>query len=117
MIKWKESNLFAFFFCAYTHQWGAVGAPVGGQVLSEVLPYLELKKDNETEEEKRKQVSVPNIEGLNLIDASKKLKEVGLEMQIENETEDLDKKVTIVREQLPKQGISVYEGTKILVRI
>ena len=36
------------------HQGGVVAAPVGGQVLSEVLPYLELTKDNETEETKRK---------------------------------------------------------------
>ena len=35
------------------HQGGAVGAPVGGQVLSEVLPYLELQKDNVTEEDVR----------------------------------------------------------------
>lgn len=33
------------------HQGGVVAAPVGGQVLSEILPYLELTKDNEKEED------------------------------------------------------------------
>lgn len=99
------------------HQGGAVGAPVGGQVLSEVLPYLELQKDNVTEEDVRKEVEVPNIEGKTIEEASKLLKEAGLEMQIENSPEELDKKTTVVQEQIPKQGIKVYEGTKIIVKI
>ena len=45
------------------------------------------------------------------------LKEAGLEMQIENSPEELDKKTTVVQEQIPKQGIKVYEGTKIIVKI
>ena len=35
------------------HQGGGVAAPIGSQVLGEVLPYLEIKKDNEQEEEKK----------------------------------------------------------------
>ncbi len=94
-----------------------MAAPVGGKVLAEVLPYLELTKDNETQEDKRKQVEVPNVEQMTINDAIKKLKEVNLSLQIENEPEDLDKSTAIIKEQLPKQGISVYETTKILVRI
>lgn len=94
-----------------------VAAPVGGQILAEVLPYLELTKDNEKEEDKKKQVEVPNVEGLTIQEASKVLKEVNLDFQIENETEDLDKTTTIVKEQLPKKGITIYEGTKILLKI
>ena len=45
------------------HQGGGVAAPIGSQVLGEVLPYLEIKKDNEQEEEK-KEVEVPNIIGM-----------------------------------------------------
>ena len=29
----------------------------------------------------------------------------------------LDKTTTIIKEQLPKKGISIYEGTKILLKI
>jgi len=94
-----------------------VAAPVGGQVLSEVLPYLELTKDNEKEEDKKKQIEVPNVEGITIKEAVKKLNEVNLSMQIENEPENLDKENTIITTQVPKQGISVYEGTKILIKI
>ena len=39
------------------HQGGAVAAPTAGKILSEVLPYMEVKK----EEEKKEKVTVPNI--------------------------------------------------------
>ena len=99
------------------HQGGVVAAPVGGQVLSEVLPYLELNKDDEKEEDIRKQVEVPNVEGLTIKEATKILKDLNLSIQIENEPENLDKENTIVREQVPKKGIKVYEGTKVIIKI
>lgn len=39
------------------HQGGAVAAPTAGKILSEVLPYMEVKKQEETKEF----VEVPNI--------------------------------------------------------
>ena len=99
------------------HQGGVVAAPIGGQVLSEILPYLELKKDNEKEEDVKKQVEVPNIEGLSIKEATKVLKDLNLGIQIENEPENLDKENTIVKEQAPKKGIKVYESTKVIIKI
>ncbi len=99
------------------HQGGVVAAPVGGQVLSEILPYLELTKDNEKEEDIKKQVEVPNIEGLTIKEATKLLKSLNLDLQIENEVQDLDKENTIVKEQVPKREIKVYEGTKVIIKI
>lgn len=85
--------------------------------MSEVLPYLELQKDNLTEEEKKEQVKVPNVEGMTVKEAQNTLEKVGLDFQIENELEELDKEKVIVQEQLPKKEISVYEGTKIILKI
>ena len=99
------------------HQGGVVAAPVGGQVLSEILPYLELTKDNEKEEDIKKQVEVPNVEGLSIKEATKILKNVNLNLQIENSPEDLDTENTIIKEQVPKKGITVYESTKIIIKI
>lgn len=65
----------------------------------------------------KKQVTTPKIEGLTITEATKVLKELNLEMQIKNEPEEYDKQTTVIKEQLPKQGISVYEGTKIIVEI
>ncbi len=48
-----------------------MAAPVAGNILSEVLPYLEIKK----EEEQKQKVTVPNITGMKVKDARKILKE------------------------------------------
>lgn len=100
------------------HQAGAVAAPVGGQVLSEVLPYLELQKDNEKEEDKIEQVVVPEVRETNLKEATKILKEAGLEIETNIEiTEEINKEETIIKEQIPKPGIKVNKGSKIRVEI
>ena len=51
------------------HQGGGVAAPVGGQIFSEVLPYLEVTKTS-TEEETVEQVQTPDVLGLSLIHIS-----------------------------------------------
>lgn len=85
------------------HQGGAVAAPVGGQILADVLPYLELKKDNEQEEETIEEIEVPEIRGLNLQQAKKKLQEVGLEITVNREIAEGEKEEDItVKEQIPK---------------
>lgn len=98
------------------HQGGGVAAPIGSQVLGEVLPYLEVNRDNETEEEIKEEVAIPNIVGLTVEEAEKALKDVGLGINFDFEQE-INKKETIVREQLPKSGIKVYQGTKIIIKI
>lgn len=49
----------AIFYCSVVKiiQGGAVAAPTGGKILSEVLPYMEIKK----EEEAKEYESVPNV--------------------------------------------------------
>lgn len=56
------------------HQGGGVAAPIGSQVLGEVLPYLEVKKELETEENIRKEVGVPNVVGMTVEEAKKNTK-------------------------------------------
>lgn len=98
------------------HQGGGVAAPIGSQVLGEVLPYLETIKDNQTEEDVKKEVAVPNIIGMNVSDAEKVLKNNGLDISL-NVQGEMNKKEVIIKEQVPKNGIKVYEGTKIFVTI
>ena len=97
------------------HQGGAVAAPVGGKVLSEVLPYLEARKDNVKEEDEKKDVEVPNIEGLTIEEAKKKLKKINLDLEIENEKDIVN--TDIITRQIPKSGIKVKEGTKIMANV
>lgn len=98
------------------HQGGGVAAPIASQVLGEVLPYLEITKDNQTEENIKTEVTVPNVVGMTISEAEKELKEVGLELDLDIEGE-MNKQEVIIKEQLPKYGIKVYEGTKISVTI
>lgn len=83
-----------------------------------MLPYLELQKDKEQEEDKIEQVVVPEIREMNLKEASKILKEVGLEVETNIEiTEEINIEETIVKEQIPKPGIKVNKGSKIRMEI
>ena len=94
------------------HQGGGVAAPVGGQILSEVLPYLEASKVEDEEPEK---VAVPDIQGKSIDEAGKILKEAGLEIVINNNVEGLNKSETIVNKQTPPAGVTVNSGTNVYV--
>ncbi len=95
-------------------QGGGVAAPVGGQILSEVLPYLEAKKDNTEQVENVEQIQVPNIEGMNFKDAKKILQDLELEPVIEEEIENEEE--IIVKQQMPKNSIIVNKGSKVYIK-
>ena len=97
------------------HQGGGVAAPVGGQIFSEVLPYLEVNQGNEEEVEIKEEVVTPDVLGKTLEEANKKLKEQGLEMVINNETEEIDKTQLTVKSQVPQTGIKIYKGNKLYI--
>ena len=100
------------------HQGGAVAAPIGGQILSEVLPYLELNKDNQEGIEVIEEVEVPELRGMNLKEAKQVLKEAELEIETNIEiTSEMKEEEIIIKEQLPKPGIKVKKKSKISVEI
>lgn len=72
----------------------------------EVLPYLEIEK----EEEEKIVVEMPNLEGLTVKEAKEKLKEMQLEYTVDTENTE-----EIIINQVPKQGIKLNEGTKIIL--
>lgn len=94
-------------------QGGGVAAPIGSQIFGEVLPYLEIVKDGENEEDKAQEIEVPNIEGKSIKEAEKILKDNNLVANINNEVEGMDKENTTVKQQTPKAGIKVKEGSNI----
>ena len=97
------------------HQGGGVAAPLGGQILSEVLPYLEVNQGNPEEVELKNEITVPDITGKTLSEARKILKEYKLEMYINNYQEGMDEENTFVNSQVPQAGINVYEGSFVYV--
>lgn len=98
------------------HQGGGVAAPVGGQIFSEILPYLEVNQGNVEEVEPVERVETPDLIGKSIKEAEKALKESGLELVIENDTEELDKDNTAVKEQVPNAGITVNKGSKVHIK-
>lgn len=94
------------------HQGGGVAAPIASQVLGEVLPYLDVIK---SEEEQTNSVTVPNVTGMTITEAKKVLKDIGLEYEIQMTSEEATIENAVIIDQLPKQGITVQEGTKIVL--
>ena len=101
------------------HQGGGVAAPVGGQIFSEILPYLEVNKTvlEGDDEEVINQVEVPDITGKSIREAEEILKQSNLKIRITNETEELDKENTYIKNQIPQAGIVVNEESEITVEI
>lgn len=96
------------------HGGGGTAAPVAAQILGEVLPYLELKKDKETEEDLKQTVIVPDLRNKTISEAKKELKELDLELEIEAEEYNSE---NIITEQIPKPGIQLKQGAKIICEI
>lgn len=66
-----------------------------------------MQKNNE-EEEVTTQIQMTDVTGMEVEEAKKTLKELGLEVEIEGEGEQ-------VTNQLPKKGIQVNTGTKVII--
>ena len=104
--RWKSSKFIIFCVVIIT-QGGVVAAPLAGEVLAEVLLYLEIKK----QEEEKEYVSVPEVTGLSVKEAKKILKESNLQTILEEDLAD----DSIVKDQIPKKGIQVEKETKVIL--
>lgn len=74
------------------------------------MPYLELTKKIEDDEQTSKKVEMPDVTGKTLKEAKDILKELGLEYEIG--TEDLE---AVIVNQVPKYGIKVNTGAKVIL--
>lgn len=77
-----------------------------------MLPYLEISKSQVEEENAYKnQVEMPDLIGTDIGEAKKILKELELEAEI-NQSENSS---GIVTDQIPKKGIQINAGTKVII--
>lgn len=98
------------WFCSdKIKQGGGVAAPIAGQILGDVLPYLEIKKQEEETEE----ISVPDVKGLSLKEAKETLKGFEIEVTSENEYTNESK----VYKQIPEAGIEINNTGKIILYV
>jgi stage V sporulation protein D (sporulation-specific penicillin-binding protein) len=94
------------------HQGGGVAAPIASQVLGELLPALEIAPDDSKKVENKKEVVVPDVRELTVTEAAEKLKAISLDANV-NTKEEANMVDAKIKDQLPKPGLKVYEGTKV----
>ena len=62
-------------------------------------------------------VTVPNITGMSVKDATKVLSDLGLSLTYDNQDLEIDKSNTFITEQTPKEGISINSGNSVYCKI
>ncbi len=82
---------------------GSIAAPAVSQMLSEILPYLDIPSNN-SDEGNIELVSVPNITNKTIAEAQKILKAAGLEYSSVGDADN------IVAEQVPKSGTQLQKN-------
>ena len=96
------------------HQGGQVAGPVVSQMLSEILPYLNVpsestKTDNSNNENL---ITVPNIKDKTIAEAQKTLEDAGFKVKV---TCSSDVNTELVSEQNPKPGIALSKSSVIML--
>ena len=95
------------------HQGGQVAGPVAAQIMSEVLPYLNIastnSENNVTEEEI---LYVPDVKDMTLNDAISTLQRLGYKVISNSKADD---NTLLVTEQMPKSGTPLDEGSIVCI--
>ncbi len=89
------------------HQGGTIAAPVVSQILSEVLPYLEIPADELTSSSSSK-ITLPDVRNKTVNEAQKTLEGLGLSAIISGSDPS-----SLVTDQVPKPGTSLIEGSSV----
>ncbi|MDR2899297.1 MAG: PASTA domain-containing protein, partial [Clostridiales bacterium] len=90
---------------------GTVAGPFMKELLTNTLPYLNIEPVYNEEELKKDEVieiEVPDVQGLNIKEASKLLKDLGLEVEVIGEGDTIGS-------QFPHVGEAVNKGSKIKI--
>lgn len=91
-----------------------MAAPIASQVLGEILPYLEVSKNNINDENEVKKIRIPNVEGISICEARKILKDLKLNLELSSESGEPNEE-SIINQQIPISGVEVMEETSVIV--
>ena len=86
------------------HYGGSIAAPAVSQILSEVLPYLDIPSNDSGNSSASQTISTPDIVNKTVAEAQKILQSAGLEYSTNASADD------IVKEQVPPKGTALTEG-------
>lgn len=93
------------------HGGGTICAPIVGSILDESLRYLDISTDYTLQENGIKEKVIPEITGKTFAEAKQVLEEQGFTISADSQIKDED----IIKEQIPKSGASLMEGSQIRV--
>ncbi len=83
---------------------GTITAPVVSQMLSEILPYLNIPANEDNSGNNDNLITVPNVQNKTLAEAQRMIKEAGLDYSYVGNSDE------IVTEQVPKTGAQLTSG-------
>ena len=86
---------------------GTISAPVGGQILSEILPYLGYEPQYTEEELKKLSVSVPNLSGATVASAKQQLSSANLSYKVIGNGDTVEKQIPAAGQNINKSGMVV----------
>ncbi len=104
--------LVCFYGVAKGQQGGVVAAPVVSQMLTEILPYLNVPADVTETNNSTKLTTLPDIRNKTFAEAEKVLKANGFNVK---SVTGQDKNSTIVSDQVPKPGVSLAKDSIIIL--
>jgi len=86
------------------HYGGRIVAPAVSQLLSEVLPYLNIPSEDQETNSGYESITVPDVTNKTLTEAKKTLQGLGLDYTCDGNAED------VITEQVPKSGTKLTSG-------
>lgn len=89
---------------ASNHYGGKIAAPAVSQILTEVLPYLDIPSNNTEVTNQDELITVPNIENKTYAEAKKIIENAGLTFKCDGQADE------IIKEQMPKSGTQLTSG-------
>jgi stage V sporulation protein D (sporulation-specific penicillin-binding protein) len=90
---------------------GVIAAPVEGEIMADILPYLGVQPQYTAVELQQLNVKTPNVCGMSLADASKALRSAGLT----NSTKNVGEAGQKVVEQVPAAGQPIPRGGNVIL--
>ena len=93
------------------HQGGTLAGPVVSQMLTEILPLLGIPSNADSSDD-ADLITVPEVRNKTIAEAEKVLKNAGFEVKISTSN---DKNNTLVKDQVPKPGISLQKSSTIML--
>lgn len=96
------------------HQGGQVAGPVVSQILSDILPYLDIASNTDSQADNNNSyttTALPDVRNMTISQAKKTLKNAGFNVNLAG-NEDTS---TLITDQTPKPGISLLNGANVFL--